>query len=340
MVQQSIRLGILATRMLYRENGSAKRVPCRSGYGLLSENQPVIGVTGIPSENSVDALFTAVSRKETHPAQLVSLGNWILIQDAFLPCACTTGEAELLISSGRISLLFAGPESDPGLIEICKRLSIPVIRAETSLTAEEIIQMAVAYHGTHAQTGFNPDASFVGEGQVVLSGADLERALQSTSGAKVALIGGFDTPQQSLGWIPVELTKALKGLDHQVAAWGDAALWMIKDGLSSSQQPLPVIVLDPCQGPLQAVCALAAVGEMDALSGICFTGLNRCHELAIAVGMAAIGARVCLTTPLPLWGSETVRNLLTDNLKACGGSLTHFDHPAAASEILDWFAPQ
>ena len=75
----------------------------------------------------------------------------------------------------------------------------------------------------------------------------------------------------------------------------------------------------------------------NALAGVCFTGLTNCHELAIAVGLAAIGTKICIATPLPVWGSESVRSLLAENLKACGGSLKHFDHPAEASEILDWF---
>ena len=44
-----------------------------------------------------------------------------------------------------------------------------------------------------------------------------------------------------------------------------------------------------------------------------------------------------LAIPLPLWGSETVRKLLPEKLAAQGGSLTHYDHPAQAQEILDWF---
>jgi hypothetical protein len=44
-----------------------------------------------------------------------------------------------------------------------------------------------------------------------------------------------------------------------------------------------------------------------------------------------------MAVPLPLWGSEKVRNLLQEKLAANGGSLTHYDHPAQAEEILDWF---
>jgi hypothetical protein len=47
--------------------------------------------------------------------------------------------------------------------------------------------------------------------------------------------------------------------------------------------------------------------------------------------------KVCLATPIPLWGSDQARALLQDELAALGGSLTHFDHPAQTDELLDWF---
>jgi hypothetical protein len=54
--------------------------------------------------------------------------------------------------------------------------------------------------------------------------------------------------------------------------------------------------------------------------------------------LAGLGLRVCVATPLPLWGSEKVRNLVAEKLAILGGGLTHFDHPAQAQEIVDWFA--
>jgi hypothetical protein len=337
MVQQSIRLGILATRLLYRENGPAQSVPCKTGYGLLAGNQPIIGVVGNPSQKPIDALSEAISQKHPSSIQLVSLGDWIVTNDQFLPCACTTGEAELAISTCRISLLFTGSNTDPGLIEISQKLHIPIVNAEDTFEISEILQMAQQFHSAHPQMDVAPDSSFVGEGRVMLSTANLKGAFDGTDGAKVSMIGGFDTPQQSMGWIPVEVAKALKGVNHRIATWGDAALWMIKDGLSSPEQSCPALVLDPCQGPLQAIGALREMGQMDTLGGVCFTGLRNCHELAIAVGLAAVGTKVCIAMPLPVWGSKTVRSCLAENLNACGGSLKHFDHPAEASEILDWF---
>jgi len=128
----------------------------------------------------------------------------------------------------------------------------------------------------------------------------------------------------------VELAKALRAEDHAVASWGDAALWMMK-------QDLPVAILDAQEGPLTAVCALAEEGKLPALKGICFTGLRHVREFTLALGLAALGLKVLIATPLPLWGSERVRYLLRENLSAAGGILTHFDHPVRADEILEWF---
>ena len=337
MIQQALRLGVLAIHLLYKDDHSTKELPCKSGYGLLSQNQPVIGIVGNPSLAAIDVLCKTASQDATPTVQIVSLGDWIIGKDEILPCACTSGEAELLISSGRISLLLAGKNTDPAIIEICKKLNIPIEKADDAIDAGKILQMAQEYHSSHSQISFLPDAASIGEGQILLSKEILKNRLKNSGRKRISIIGGSDTPHQSLGWIPVELAKALKGQDHQIASWGDAALWMIKDGLTSPEQKHPAIVLDPCQGALQAVGALSELGKLDALSGICFTGLMACHELAVAVGLAAVGTNVCIATPLPIWGSDAVRGILAENLNACGGSLMHFDHPAEAAEILDWF---
>ena len=60
----------------------------------------------------------------------------------------------------------------------------------------------------------------------------------------------------------------------------------------------------------------------------------------MALGLAMLGARVCIGTPLPLWGSKKVRDGLASIFESCGGEFTHFDHPADASEILQWFREQ
>ena len=336
LIRQSLLLARLAVEFLKPAAVSSDNLPCETGYGLLAHDLPVIGVTGQPAMEFVQALVQGVDRQPL-PAVVVSLGEWIASQRQFLPLACTSGEAELLASAGAISLLIAGERSDFGLIQTAKELKIPVLSADDRPGIEEILRLANGYHSTHSRRDFAPESSLKGQANVHRTEDRLSQALKTSAGARFALVGGFDTPQQPLGWIPVELAKALKGTDHQVAAWGDAALWMIKDGLASAEQTLPVQVLDPWRGPVQGVEVLGAAGLLDRLSGVCFTGLKGCRELAVALGLAAGGVKVTVATPLPLWGSEGVRSLLTEKLAERGGRLIHFDHPAQAAEVLDAF---
>ena len=133
------------------------------------------------------------------------------------------------------------------------------------------------------------------------------------------------------------MASSLQGEGYGIAGWGDAALWMIKRGLASPKQTPPVRILDDREGPMLAVKTLAGAGRLKDLKGVCFAGLKSCQDLAVALGLAALGIRVGVAVPLPLWGSDGVRKLLGEKLAAQGGSLTHFDHPAQAQEILDWF---
>ena len=43
--------------------------------------------------------------------RLISLGDWIPAGKNFLPIVCTSGEAETVLSSGKVNLLLAGPRS-------------------------------------------------------------------------------------------------------------------------------------------------------------------------------------------------------------------------------------
>lgn len=88
---------------------------------------------------------------------------------------------------------------------------------------------------------------------------------------------------------------------------------------------------------MTAIRALAEAGRLSSLSGICFTGLRNSREFTLALGLTALGLKVLIATPLPLWGSEKVRTLLTENLAVAGGILAHFDHPVGPNEVLDWF---
>ena len=175
------------------------------------------------------------------------------------------------------------------------------------------------------------------EAEVASSSSILEESFKKGPAKKLALLGGPDHPYHSLGWIPTEVTPALQGKGYAVSAWGDAGLWMIKKGLATPKKKSPVQILEGQLGPVTALKALAASGRMKDVRGVCFTGMQSCRDLAAALGLAALGLRVSVAIPLPLWGSEPVRGWLDEKLAAQGGSLTHFDHPAQGEEIMEWF---
>ena len=102
------------------------KIVCRVGYGLLAADNPIIGICGQPSIEFLAGLVRAAAADESGVG-LVSLGDWIAVESGYLPIACSSGEAELLLSSGRISLLVCGPGIDPSIPAICQKLEIPVI---------------------------------------------------------------------------------------------------------------------------------------------------------------------------------------------------------------------
>jgi hypothetical protein len=304
------------------------------GHGLLAQQGLVVGVCGKPSP----AILEEVGKEAAGAAggtRLVSLGEWVPAGGGFLPIVCTSGEAELVLTSGRIALLVAGPETDPSVVELCQSLAIPLIRTEDAGKTAKFIRQARQKAGAAVETA---SVAPVEETTVVMTAGQWEQSFAKKAAKRIAIVGGADYVQQSLGWVASEVGSALLADGHEVAAWGDAALWMIKKGLASPGRESAVRVLDSEQGPLLAVKALAAAGKLKQLKGICFSGVKGCRDLATALGLAALGVKVCVATPLPLWGSESVRSLLADKLGALGGSLAHFDHPAQAQEIVDWFA--
>jgi hypothetical protein len=247
------------------------------------------------------------------------------MNDGFLPFVCTSGEAELSLISGKINLVVTGSGADPSIPELCRHIEVPMVAGQEVRETGKILHLARQSGNIPTPKSFDPDPSLVQEARVIMAAKDLENSLKGKgSAARLALLGGADTPQLSFGWIPVELASALRGEGCLVAGWGDAALWMLKNGLVSEGNKQPVRILDPHQGP-------------EDLQGICFTGLTACSDLSVALGLASLGTKVSVAVPLPLWGSERVRNFLADKLAAGGGLLTHLDHPAHAQDILDWF---
>jgi hypothetical protein len=341
MILQALRLGIFTLGLLEQRQTSLDApgpLPCKAGYGLLAGDKITIGICGHPSQEIIEALLQESSRKASHRVQLVSLGDWIRVNDGFLPFACTSGEAELSLISGKINLIVAGSGADPSISELCRQIEGPLVADQEVRETEEILRLARKSNSIPTPRSFNPDPSLVQEARVIMAARQLEDSLKGKGSAvRLALLGGADTPQLSCGWIPVELASALRAEGCLVAGWGDAALWMLKNGLASEGVKQPVRILDPHLGPLLALKAMAVLGRLEDLRGICFTGLKACRDLSVALGLASLGLKISLAVPLPLWGSERVRTFLTEKLAAGGGLLTHFDHPAHAQEILDWF---
>ncbi|MDI7258502.1 MAG: hypothetical protein QME90_01125 [Thermodesulfobacteriota bacterium] len=340
LVEQALRLGILSLKLSGRGKRTGKvsgKLGCKVGYGLLSGRKIFIGVSGNPSPKLVSSLFKEASRETSPPVQILSLGSWIPLERGFLPFGCTSGEAELLLSCGSIHLLLAGVQTPPSLLEFCGTLKIPFVMAQDGPKGREILGLARQRFSTGPQAEFISDPSLVQESRVAMAVQDLKDHLKTKKFRKLAVVGGSDTPQQPMGWLPVELAKALLGEDYQVAGWGDAALWMMKDGLASKERDNAIAILDEKQGPLLALRALTIARRLEDLKGVCFTGLKSCRDLAVALGLASLGMKVCVADPLPLWGSEKIRNLLAEKMMAAGGGMTHFDHPASPQEILEWF---
>ena len=204
----------------------------------------------------------------------------------------------------------------------------------------EIWLLANKRASTFPKTALNPVEPAVDEAEVILNPAILGEEIKKKSPASLAILGGTDTPQHSSGWIPTEVASHLRGGRAMVAAWGDAALWIMKKELCSPQNDPPVRILENEQGPYLAVMAWMGCGKSLSQVKVSFIGLKGCKDLALALGLAALGVKVSVTTPLPLWGSEKVRNLLSGQLASQGGSLRHYDHPAQAQEVLDWFVKE
>ena len=335
LLKKALRLGLMAVALRGETLLSPLPGKGRSlqiGYGLLADDKITIGVAGNPPSGLIAALMSKVAATPS-AVQVVSLGDWIPVSDAYLPFVCTSGEAELAVSSGNISCVVAGPDADPSLSELCRMLDLPFLLAGDAVAGVDKI-MSLVHARSHGGSAVVVDPCLVAEALILSPGKPMN-GMAATK--KMALVGGCDDLRQSLGYLPVDLAFALRGQEFAVGTWGDAALWMIKNGFAAADQGNPAIILDYEAGPLTVIAALAAAGRLGELAGVCITGLKNCADLAFALGLSALGAKVCLATPLPIWGSEQVRRLVAEILAEQGGLLTHFDHPAGLPELVSWF---
>jgi hypothetical protein len=333
LVRQAVRLGLLSIGLAEQSAKKGKvlrSMGYRTGYGLLAGEMVTIGVAGVVPETQVQTLVKEIGGLKNTEVRLLSLGDWIPTGDGFLPVVCTSGEAETVLSAGKFNLLLAGREADPGLLALCAKMKVPVLFNTDNLGATDILKRARASFDHRLPSTFSPDPVLISEGCVSIGSSEVGTLLKKGSRGKIALIGGADTMLQSFGHLSVELAKTLIGEDHSVVSWGDAALWMTK-------QSLPIGTVETQEGPLSAVRALAVAGTLADLKGICFTGLKGCREFTLALGLAALGLKVSVAVPLPLWGSKMVREALGKKLADMGGSLDHFDHPVQGEELLEWF---
>ena len=66
-----------------------------------------------------------------------------------------------------------------------------------------------------------------------------------------------------------------------------AGMWMVKDGLCSDEQESWIPLLFSLPDMVQAIDTLEKLGKLNVMSGICFTGMNRCRDFSVALGLAA-----------------------------------------------------
>ncbi len=216
-------------------------------------------------------------------------------------------------------------------------MNIPVVSDRDNLESGDIWQRAQRSLESRSQLDLFSDAPPVQENQVLMSGNNITRQERLSNDGNIAILGGSDNPHVSLGKLPISLATKLTDQQFQLAGWGDPALWVLKAGTLPQEQRVPIILFENKQGPLHVVKGLEAEGQIQRLKGICFTGLKSCQELATATGLAYLGCRVSVATPIPIQGSSAVIGALSEMLQLHGGQLLHFDHPAHVEELVEWF---
>ncbi len=340
IIEQALRLGILSLTLGRKEEILSKersRVALTVGYGLLAQKEINIAVCGGPSPQLLKGAAELIKKSLNGRGQLVSLGEIIFFDGKNLPCVCTSGEAELVLSSGKINLLIAGAHTDPAIKELCQSLSIPVAIQEDLPHLKKMAQGIKDQRNKTQPETFYPPPDLVEEAEVLKEPSLLKETWRKRPSSKIYFVGGDDHPSQALGWIPTEVVPTLIDGQAQIFVWGDVGLWLVKKGMLNPQKKMPLHLLDGPKGLVQTLSILSEAQKLKQVGGVFFTAFKDCAELALSLGLTALGLKVGVGVPLPLWGSEQVCSCLQKKLAELGGSFTHFDHPAEPEEIIEWF---
>jgi len=306
MITRALRLGLLCLGLGHPE----ALADSSAGWGLLADG-PALGVSGRISAAEVERLVRVAAEAGLG---LVSLGDWIPGQTAWLPLACSSGEAELALVSGRLAGVVKGRGADPAVVGLARRLGLAVIGPDQADPA--------ALSRTAADR--NPS------GMVSLDPAWVGRTRASAvPPGRLAVLAGRDHPLASLGHLATQAGPALKAAGFRLAASGDAAVWLTKSAGPAGGE-FTVI------GPSARNLAELAPDRSD-LAGVVYMGFQSPREVTEALGLAALGQAVYSALPLPLLGFESRPDPLTAALEGCGGRLVFPDHPAFPDQILDFF---
>jgi hypothetical protein len=339
LLHQALRLSLLSLVLAEQAGAPADSdtLEISLGYGVINEGPVRIGFSGKPSPELMQELDCKVNEESGSSAVLLSLGEWLQLDGRFMPICTTSCEAELLLSSSAIHLLIAGRGTDSGILQLCDRLQIPVVMDGPAANADEIVKLARARAEQSIQPDLFSDVPAGLTARVIMTPSSFSQAVANDGADQIALIGGADSPHLPLGRLAAELVSGLDASGFEIAGWGDTALWIKKHAQEDSvgRQSL---TLQNRFGPLLAVKGLAEAGRLDALKGICFTGIKDVRDFSMALGLAYLGCRVGIATPIPIHGSRNVKNTLSRMIEENGGELLHFDHPAAAEDLVDWFS--
>ena len=154
MITQALRLALLTIGWLSKGpafRGQRKTFPLRVGYGLLAQKEVNIGICGRPSFEFLKAFLAEVQKNFSGSGQVLSLGEFIPLGGSYLPVVCTSGESELVLSSGKINFLVAGSGTDPSLIELCHTLNIPAASSMDPESIRDLLPKEEPYHSTRFQ---------------------------------------------------------------------------------------------------------------------------------------------------------------------------------------------